>query len=364
LDFVHPVRLSGCYPGKIDNTWEYSNGQFENASPQEKRSLLFLCGVVYNNLMNAKKIIQELNFVAQCKKYHLPLWQCPQFLFLIMGVFISSSSIITYAIGTHYIDDPTIIAFIVLLLAMVLFIIAFLVVQSFEKLAEANRMKTEFIGIVSHQLRSPLSNLNWAIEFLMSGSPGRITEQQVEYFKILKENSSRMQELVSDLLTVSRIQSATLPINQKQFSLIDLTKKTLKQFEPFARASNVELGLERQSDSGLIMADPDQIKQVISNLIDNAIRYIKGKGKVTIKIEHKGRHIYFEIKDTGVGISKQDQKYIFQKFFRAQGVLKHQTQGSGLGLFIAKSIIKRSGGKIGFKSQEGEGSTFYFTLPI
>ena len=314
--------------------------------------------------MNLKKFIQEANFVAQCRKYHLPLWQCPQFLFLIMGIFIGSSSIITYAIGTHYIDDPTIIAFIVLMLAMILFIIAFLVVQSFEKLAEANRMKSEFITIVSHQLRAPLSNLGWALEFLMSGNSGKIEKDQIEYFKILKENTLRMKELVSDLLTVSRIQSATLPIKKKQFCLIDLTKKILKQFEPLARASNVALDLQAKSDSGLVVADPDQIKQVIANLIDNAIRYIKGKGKVVIKIEHKRRHIYFEIKDNGVGMSKQDQKYIFQKFFRAQGALKHQTQGSGLGLFIAKSIIKRSGGKIGFKSQQGKGSTFYFTLPI
>lgn len=318
----------------------------------------------YNNLMNLKKILQEANFITQCRKYRLPLWQCPQFLFLIMGIFIGLTSISTYSIGTRYITDPSLVALIVLFLAIILFIIAFLVVRSFEKLAEANRMKSEFISIVSHQLRSPLSNLNWAIEFLLAGDSGKITEQQTEYFKILKENTNRMQELVSDLLTVSRIQTATLPLKKEQFSLTALTKAVLKQFEPFSRASNVELVFQTQPEPFLVMADQEQIKQVISNLIDNAIRYIKGRGRVMVKIEQRPKNIYFEIKDTGVGISEEEQKYIFQKFFRAEGALKQQTQGSGLGLFIAKSIIETSGGRMGFKSQRGVGSTFWLTLPI
>ena len=314
--------------------------------------------------MNFKKIFSQLNIFAQCRKYGLSLWQYPQFLFLIMGIIIIITAVTSYLIGTRYITDPQVVALIVLLLATILFIIAFIITRSFERLAEANRMKSEFISIVSHQLRSPLSNLNWAIELLISGRLGKIEEKQTEYFKILKENSSRMGELVSDLLIVSRIETATLPLKKKEFSLEDLVKELISEFEPFAKASNVKIEFQAQKNLPKVFADSSQIRLVIENLLDNAIRYIKEKGRIRIKVEKDNKHHHFEIKDNGVGIPKEDQKYIFQKFFRSENILRYQTQGSGLGLYIAKSIIEKSGGKIGFKSQEDIGSTFWFTLPI
>jgi len=314
--------------------------------------------------VNFKKIFAQLNIPAQCRRYGLPLWQCPTFLFLIMGIIIIASTLIVYAIGTRYIEDPEIVALIILILTVILFIIAFIITRSFERLTEAARMKSEFISVVSHQLRSPLSNLRWAIELLMSGRIGKIEEKQTEYFRILKENSARMGELVSDLLTVSRIETATLPLKKKEISLEDLTRELISEFEPFAKASNVEIEFKPQKDLPQIFADPSQIRLVVENLLDNAIRYIRDKGNVEILLEKRDKNLYFEIKDNGVGIPKEDQKYIFQKFFRSENILRYQTQGSGLGLFIAKSIVERSGGKIGFKSEENKGSTFWFTLPI
>ena len=314
--------------------------------------------------MNFKKIFSQLNFPAQCKKYGLPLWQCPTFLFLVMGIVIIGSTLITYATGTRYIENPELVALIVLVLTAILFSVAFVIIRSFERLAEASRMKSEFISVVSHQLRSPLSNLRWAIELLMSGRLGKIEEKQTEYFRILKENSSRMGELVSDLLTVSRIETATLPLKKKEISLDKLIKDLISEFEPFAKASNVEVKFDVQKKIPKVSADLGQIRLVIENLLDNAIRYVKDKGIAEIKLEKQEKNIYFEIKDNGVGIPKADQKYLFQKFFRSENILRYQTQGSGLGLYITKSIIKRSGGKTGFKSEEGVGSTFWFTLPL
>jgi len=314
--------------------------------------------------MTAKKILEQLNIPAQCRRYSLPLWQCPQFLFLIMGLIIIGANLLTYTIGTRFIEDPIIVALIVITLTLILFIIAFIITQGFERLAEANRMKTEFISIVSHQLRSPLSNLKWAIELLMSGRLGEVGEKQTEYFRILKENSARMQELVSDLLTVSRVETSSFSLKKKDFSLIELTEEVMKEFEIFVRSSNIKLDLKFQENLPKVFADSFQIRLVVDNLLDNAIRYITKGGEVKMKIERKNSKIYFEIKDSGVGIPQKDQKHIFQKFFRAENATRYQTQGSGLGLYIAKTIIEKSGGKIGFKSQEGVGSTFWFALPI
>jgi len=134
----------------------------------------------------AKKFFQ-LNIFSQCKKYRIPLWQCPQFLFVVMSLVIMFSSITFYAIGEHYVTDPRIVAFAVLAVSMVLFIIAFIITHSFENLAEANRMKTEFVNIVSHQLRTPLTNLRWATQALLSEDFNvSEKEQNIEYFDIIK----------------------------------------------------------------------------------------------------------------------------------------------------------------------------------
>jgi len=315
-------------------------------------------------IMNFRNILNQLNILSQCKKYRISLWQCPQFLFLVMGIIIIGSTLITYAIGTNYIEEPELVAFIALLVTLILFVISTIITRSFENLAEANRMKSEFINVVSHQLRSPLSNLRWTIELLMSGRLGKIEETQTEYFKILKENSGRMGELVSDLLTVSRIETATLPLKREEVSLGNLVNKLISEFQPFAKASNVKIELKSQKDLPQILTDPFQVRLVIENLLDNAIRYVKDNGKIKILLEKRAQKLYFEIEDNGVGIPREDQKYIFQKFFRSENILKYQTQGSGLGLYISKAIVERLGGRIGFKSKEGEGTTFYFTLPM
>ena len=309
-----------------------------------------------------KKIFSQLNFPAQCRKYRIPLRQCPQFLFLIMGLIIIFSSLVSYALGMRYIKDPEIVILIVLFITAVLLIIANVISQSFERLAQANRLKSEFISIVSHQLRSPLSNMRWALEILMSGKMGKIEQKQLEYFSILKENSDRMRELVRDLLIVSRIETARLFFKKETFSLEELVKKLIKSREPFSKASNTEISFRPGKNLPMASSDQDQIKLVVENLLDNATRYAN-KGKIEIKLQRKDGELYFEIKDNGVGIPKEDQKYIFQKFFRSKNAARYQTEGSGLGLYIVKSILKKAGGKIGFRSREDKGSTFWFTLP-
>jgi len=310
------------------------------------------------------KLLEQLDPTFECKKYGISTWQCPQFLFLIMGMIVIATAISAYYIGTKYVDDPRIVAFIVLILSTVLMIISFTISNSFGMLAEANKLKSEFVSIVSHQLRTPISNLSWAIELLRSGKLGPVEEKQVKYFEALHENTNRMREMINDLLTVSRIETQTLLFKEEQFSLSEIIDDLVEEFSPLAAASNAKINFDFSPNLPKFEGDTLQIRQVVSNLIDNAIRYTKGGGLVSINLTRKNNNLYFNIKDKGTGIPKRDQKYIFSKFFRSESAVKHQTQGSGLGLYIAKSIVNKAGGKMGFSSQENKGSVFWFTLPI
>jgi signal transduction histidine kinase len=275
-----------------------------------------------------------------------------------------------YFIGTMAYPDPETVAFVVLVITIFLLIVAFTIMQSFEKLAETNRLKSEFVSIVSHQIRSPLTNLKWIVELLMSGILGKIDDKQTEYFKILKENLERMQELVSELLTVSRIEATKLVFKREEFSLENLVKDLVAEFKPISKSSNVKLEFDVSKNLPKIYSDPFQILQVVENLLYNAIRYTnfstsdKSEGRVSVRLFKRGGSVICEVADNGIGIPAKDQKYIFQKFFRADNVRHYQTNGSGLGLYICKNIIERSKGKIGFTSEEGKGTTFWFQLPI
>ncbi len=307
---------------------------------------------------------KQIGFASHCKKYGLSLWQCPQFLFFVMGIFIVLATLSAYFIGSRYVDDPLLVSLIILLLVLVLFVISFVITQSFERLADANRLKSEFVSIVSHQLRSPLTNLKWAIDFLTSSKIENMAEKKADYYKILRENAVRMGDLVDNLLIVSRIEQGGMVSKKEEFSLEELIQEAIHDFSPLATASNIKV--EFKPDPGLpdIFADKYQIKLLVDNLLENAIRYTEGGGQVEISLFYKNKNLFFEIEDNGVGIPQDDQKYIFQKFFRAQNATLRQTQGTGLGLYIAKSVIESSGGKINFKSKEGKGSTFWFKIPI
>lgn len=313
---------------------------------------------------NKNNIMAIINPLHICKRYKIPILQCPQFLFLVMGVVIIAVIVVTYYLAALKVGDPRIVSLIELVVASILMIIDYVIVNSFERMAEASRMKTEFIGIVSHQLRSPLTNIKFSLDILLSGEVKERGENEIEYLKILRENAQRMGDLINDLLLVSRLETGEFPLKNESVSLKEITEALVKKFSPFADASNVEVDFESSEKIPFVRADSLWLEQVVKNLLDNAIRYVKGRGKVEINIFDKKKEVFFKIKDTGVGIPKNEQKFVFQKFFRSKNAVRHQTEGSGLGLHIVKKIIDLFGGRIWFESEEGEGTTFYFTLPV
>jgi signal transduction histidine kinase len=315
--------------------------------------------------MDEDGFLAQLNILKQCKRYGISLWQCPQFLFVVMGIIIILTSILSYLIGTRYIAEEETVVIIVLVVSVFLFVLSYTITRSFERVAEASRMKSEFINIVSHQLRSPLTNIKWTFEILSSEDFDVPDSKQEEYFVNVKENIARMVELIDDLLIVSRIEQGRLPIQNKEFDFAELVAEQVSRFKVFAEATHIKLSLAVEEGLPKVFADPSLLKLVIENLIDNAIRYTEGKGEVAVSIgKRDANKILFSVRDSGVGIPEKDQKYIFQKFFRAENALKQRTKGSGLGLYVCRTIVEKSGGQIWFKSKDHQGTTFFVTLPI
>lgn len=309
--------------------------------------------------------IAQLNIFAQCKKYHIPLWQCPQFLFTVMGLFIIVSSITFYAIGERYIADPRMVALLVIMIALVLLVISFVITHSFENLAEANRMKTEFVNIVSHQLRAPLTNLRWATQFLLSeGFQKSAAVEKSDYFEIIRENGNRMEGLIDDLLTITRLREGKLDSKKSPLALDDLIKEILEEHKTFLEARNIRVEFKPDKNLPKVLASYPLMKIVLENLIGNAINYSRGGQKIIVKLKPTDKKMVCSIEDQGIGIPREDQRYVFEKFFRARNAVQTEVNGTGLGLFIAKLILDGLGGKIWFKSKEDKGSTFSFSLPL
>ena len=145
---------------------------------------------------------------------------------------------------------------------------------------------------------------------------------------------------------------------------MSIIEEIIKILEPLARPKNLQISLEGCREECLIFGDTEKLKLVLENLMSNAVKYTPSGGKIEIRLAKDGGRAVFSVKDNGVGIPESQQKRVFEKFFRGDNVVKHQTEGTGLGLYIAKNIIEQSGGKIWFKSREDEGTTFFFSLPL
>lgn len=314
--------------------------------------------------MNFKTILKKIDPMTECRKYSLGFWQCPNSLFLVMGIIIIVAMILTYFIGIRLVD-PEVVIGIVSIVTIVLLTIGHSLVNSFARIAEANRMKSEFVSIVSHQLRTPLSALKWSLDLLRSKRLGEINVKQKEYLDIINESSNKMIKLVNDLLNVTRIEQGRVMMQTKSFSVEDLIEEIVKELKDFAEATNVEIKFKNNKKLPNVYADPDKIRMVVQNLIDNAIKYSKkGGGWVEISTEKNEKFVKTIVKDNGLGIPELLKKEVFGKFFRGDSLVKQKVEGTGLGLFIAKGFIKMLGGDIDFESKEGKGSTFWFTLPI
>ncbi len=236
------------------------------------------------------------------------------------------------------------------------------------KAKEIDKAKSEFVSLASHQLRTPLSAINWYTEMLLDGDAGKINDDQISYLKEIYGASQRMVDLVNSLLNVSRLELGTFIIEPKNSSLADISKDVLKELDNQILRKKLKI-TEDYDTIPNIMVDPKLTRMIFQNLLSNAVKYTPDNGKIAITIGYEKKreineNILVTIADTGYGIPSYQQDRVFTKLFRADNVKKMETEGTGLGMYIIKSILENSGGKIWFESEENKGTKFYFTIPL
>lgn len=225
-------------------------------------------------------------------------------------------------------------------------------------------MKTEFISLASHQLRTPLSAMKWFLEMLLGEDAGKLTKDQKEYLTNVNDSNERMIGLVNALLDVSRIESGRIIVDPKLTDIKELVNSVVLEVQKEMKKRKQKLDFEIDPEIKEINIDPKLIRNVYQNLLSNAIKFTPDQGKISVKIAKNNGDMISEIKDTGYGIPKHEQNKVFEKFFRGENIATVITEGNGLGLYMVKAIVESSGGKVWFESTLNKGTTFWFTLPL
>lgn len=230
---------------------------------------------------------------------------------------------------------------------------------------EIDKAKSEFVSLASHQLRAPLGVIKWYLEALQNEKYIRKAPVIIrEYFDEICKNNERILSLVRDLLSVSRIDQRKVKNIARSSDLVKITQEIVEQMQITAHKKKIKLRfLIKKGKIPSICIDPLRFHEVVENLVGNSVEYTLPSGTVDVSMYIANHSLYIRVKDTGIGISKQDQGKLFTKFFRSTKAIQHNPEGSGLGLYVVKSYVKDWGGNIIVESAEGKGSTFTVRLP-
>jgi PAS domain S-box-containing protein len=232
------------------------------------------------------------------------------------------------------------------------------------RLKDLDKMKSDFVSNVSHELKTPLTSIKGSVDNMLDGLTGALNEKQIRYLARIKSNTDRLSRLINDLLDLSRIEAGRVEVRRASLLLTALAEEVAEHLKQLAAEKLIRIEVPPPDPQMTVWADRDKVTQVLMNLIGNAVKFTPQDGKVIVAIEKNGNdYIQISIADNGPGIRPEEADKIFSKFYQVANVDKQKPQGSGLGLAISKALVEMHGGKIWVESKLGRGSTFYFTLP-
>ena len=226
-------------------------------------------------------------------------------------------------------------------------------------------IKREFVSIAAHQLRTPLTAIKWATDMFLSGYAGKPSPEQTSLIEKAHQSTDRMIVLVNDLLNTARLEDGRLVGERKPTDIVVLMQTVIDNLKAsIAQKKHTVTFIPPKEKLPLLVTDSETMILAFQNLVENAVRYTKAGGKINVTIERKNEHLAVAVSDNGVGVPEDQKERIFGKFFRGRNVINMETEGSGLGLFIAKNIVETHGGKVQFESQENKGTVVTISLPL
>jgi signal transduction histidine kinase len=235
-----------------------------------------------------------------------------------------------------------------------------LLTEQNERLREADRLKDEFVALISHDLRTPLTSITGYTELALEAE---LADDVRGYLDVVARNSARLLALVNDLLFVARLQAGELSLEPHDVDLAEVVRETVQALEPRAAAKAIDLTCVLDSVP-VVRADRGRLQQLLDNLVSNALKFTPDGGSVYVSLGRKNDAVLLEVADTGIGIATDDQRRLFQRFFRAENAVERQLPGTGLGLYISRAIAEAHEGSLTVRSEFGRGSTFRLELPL
>lgn len=233
----------------------------------------------------------------------------------------------------------------------------------YQAVQDANESKSQFVSIVTHELRVPLTSIKGYTDLIRQGVVGPVNENQKEFLNVIRNNSDRMAALISDLSDISRIERGILKLDPVFIPLHGYVDETINRLKPNLEEKSQLVNIHVPASLPKVYADPNRLVQILTNLISNASKYTPEKGTITIHAMKTEKQVRVEVIDNGIGISQDDQAKLFSQFFRSESPTVREQAGWGLGLNVTKRLVETMEGSIGLSSQSGKGSTFWFTLP-